>query len=89
MVREMERLGLPTVLFSAIPAIPLAFGAPRIIPASAIRHPLGDPDRPPERERELRRRMVEAGLRALEATCDRPTLFSSEGASMAPSETSP
>jgi betaine reductase len=75
MAREMERLGLPVALFSAIPAIPLAFGALRIIPARAIRYPLGDPELPPERERELRRRMVEAALRALEAPCDRPTLF--------------
>jgi glycine/betaine/sarcosine/D-proline reductase family selenoprotein B len=66
MVREMERLGLPTVLFSAIPAIPMAFGAPRIIAAKAIRHPLGDPERPPERERQLRREMVEEGLRMLQ-----------------------
>ncbi len=75
MAREIERLGLPTVLFSAMPAIPVAFGAPRIIPAKAIRHPLGDPDRSPERERQLRRAMVEVGLRALQTPCDRPTLF--------------
>jgi glycine reductase len=75
MVREMERLGLPTVLFSPIPAIPLAFGAPRIVEARAIRHPLGDPGLPLERERELRRRMLEAGLRALAAECAAPTVF--------------
>ena len=75
MVREMEQLGLPTVLFSAVPAIPLAFGAPRTIPAKAIRYPLGDPERSPERERQLRREMVEAGLRVLQTPCDRATLF--------------
>jgi glycine reductase len=75
MVREMERLGLPTVLFSAVPAIPLAFGASRIIPAKAIRYPLGDPDRPPEHERQLRRQMVETGLRVLQTPCDRSTIF--------------
>jgi betaine reductase len=75
MVREMERLGLPTVLFSPIPAIPLAFGAPRIVAARAIRHPLGDPSLPLGRERELRRSMVEAGLRALTMGCSVPTVF--------------
>ena len=75
MVRELERLGLPTVMFSAIPAIPMAFWASRVIPARAIRHPLGDPELPPERERQLRRQMVEAALRALQIPCDRATLF--------------
>lgn len=81
MVREMERLGLPTVLFSAIPAIPLAFGAPRIIPAKAIRSPLGDPERPLERERQLRREMVEAGLQVLQRPCDRANPFPPRGVS--------
>jgi len=76
MVRELERLGLPTVMFSAIPAIPMAFWASRVIPAKAIRHPLGDPELPPERERQLRRQMVEAALRVLKSPCPRPTLFS-------------
>lgn len=75
MAREMERLGLPTVVFSAIPAIPLAFGAPRIMAARAIRYPLGNPDLPRDRERQLRRAMVEAALGVLQAPCDRPTLF--------------
>jgi glycine reductase len=79
MAREMERLGLPTVIFSAIPAIPIAFRASRVIPVKAIRHPLGDPERPPERERQLRREMVEAALTALQTDCDRPTLFSPAG----------
>lgn len=75
MARELERLGLPTAVFSAIPAIPLAFGASRILAAKAIRYPLGDPSRPPDRERHLRREMVEAALRVLQNSCDRPTLF--------------
>ncbi len=79
MAREMERLGLPTVMFSAIPVIALAFGAPRIIPGKAIRHPLGDPEQPPERERQLRRDMVEAAIRVLRIPCARPTLFPAVG----------
>ena len=75
MAKELERLGLPVALFSAIPAIPVAFGAPRVIPARAIRHPLGDPALPVDRERRVRRLMIEAGLKVLETHCERPTLF--------------
>jgi betaine reductase len=79
MARELERLGLPTALFSAIPAIPLAFGANRILAARAIRHPLGDPARSPASERRLRRQMVETALRVLQTPCERPTVFTATG----------
>jgi glycine reductase complex component B subunit gamma len=75
MVREMERKGLPTVFFSSIPAIPLAFGATRILPGRAIRHLLGDPALPPDRERKLRREMIETALQTLSVPCEKPTLF--------------
>jgi len=75
MVREMEGAGLPTVFFSSIPAIPLAFGATRILPGRAIRYVLGDPSLPLDRERQVRRRMVEAALQALGQPCPRPTLL--------------
>jgi glycine reductase len=41
-------------------------GANRIVPSVAIPHPLGDPDKSPEEEKALRRRLVEAALDALE-----------------------
>jgi len=75
MVREFERTGLPTVFFSSVPAIPLAFGATRILPGRAIRHVLGDPTLPRERERALRREMIERALGLLRVPCERPTLF--------------
>ena len=75
MVREIERKGLPTVFFSSVPAIPLAFGATRILPGRAIRHVLGDPALPRERERALRREMIETALALLRVPCERPTLF--------------
>ena len=75
MVREIERKGLPTVFFSSVPAIPLAFGATRILPGRAIRHLLGDTTLPRDRERALRRRMIERALGLLREPCDRPTLF--------------
>jgi len=39
-------------------------GAYRIVPGLAITHPVGDPDLPPSREREVRRTIV---LKALES----------------------
>jgi glycine reductase len=75
LAREIERQGVPTVVFAALPAIPMAFGAPRIMLAKAIRHPLGNPELPGDGERQLRRRMVEGALAALQTACDRPTLF--------------
>jgi betaine reductase len=41
-------------------------GANRIIPSVAIPHPLGDPDKSPEEEKVIRRRLVEQALTALE-----------------------
>jgi glycine reductase len=41
-------------------------GANRIVPSVAIPHPLGDPDKSPEEEKALRRRLIEAALVALE-----------------------
>ena len=67
------------MLYSAIPAIPLAFGATRIFPGKAIRYILGNPELPLARERQLRREMVEAGLAALTRPCEKPTLFSLDG----------
>jgi glycine reductase complex component B subunit gamma len=51
-------------------------GAPRIVVGARIPHPCGDPSRPPEGERALRRRLVETALRALQTPVERPTIFS-------------
>lgn len=50
-------------------------GAPRIVRVGRIPHPLGNPERTPERERELRRRIIETALRTLQTKVEGPTIF--------------
>ena len=50
-------------------------GANRIVPSIAIPHPLGDPDKTPDEERALRRRLLERALVALETEISEQTVF--------------
>ncbi len=78
MTKELERAGLPTASYTAIPVLHLALGTPRIVLGKAVGHVLGDPDLSPERERAFRRALVEKGLEAIHTRVERPTLFSVE-----------
>ena len=75
MVKEIERAGLPVVHVCTIVPISLTVGANRIIPAIAIPHPLGDPTRTPEEEKEIRRHLVEQALKALQTEVTEQTVF--------------
>ena len=75
MVKEIERAGLPVVHVCTIVPISLTVGANRIIPAIAIPHPLGDPTRTPEEEKEIRRHLVEKALKALQTEVTEQTVF--------------
>lgn len=75
MVKEIERAGLPVVHVCTIVPISLTVGANRIIPAIAIPHPLGDPTRTPEEEKEIRRHLVEKALKALQTEVKEQTVF--------------
>ena len=75
MVKEIERAGLPVVHMCTIVPISLTVGANRIVPAVAIPHPLGNPELPPTEEKELRRRLVEKALRALQTEVEGQTVF--------------
>ncbi len=75
MTKELERAGLPTASYTAIPVLHLALGTPRIVLGKAVGHVLGDPDLSPERERAYRRRLVEKGLEAIRTPVQGPTLF--------------
>ena len=52
-------------------------GANRIIPAAGIIHPVGNADLPPTEEKNLRRRIIEQALVALQAEVEGPTVFPS------------
>jgi glycine reductase len=75
MVKEIERAGLPVVHVCTIVPISLTVGANRIVPAVAIPHPLGDPTKPAEEEKELRRRLVMKALKALQTEISEQTVF--------------
>jgi betaine reductase len=76
MVKEIERVaGLPVVHVCTIVPISLTVGANRIVPAIAIPHPLGDPTKPVEEEKTLRRHIVEKALSALQTPVTEQTVF--------------
>lgn len=75
MVKEIERAGLPIVHICTIIPISLTVGANRIVPAIAIPHPLGDPTKSAEEEKELRRKIIEKSLLALQTEITEQTVF--------------
>jgi betaine reductase len=75
MVKELERAGLPTAHVCSIVPISRTVGANRIVPSIAIPHPLGDPDKTPEEEKAIRRKLLEKALAALETEIDAQRVF--------------
>ena len=78
MVKEIERAGIPVVHVCTVTPISQTVGANRIVPAIAIPHPLGDPSLPLEEERAIRRRIMNAALKALSTEIDEQTVFDVE-----------
>lgn len=74
MVKEIERK-LPVVHMCTIVPISQTVGANRIVPTIAIPHPFGDPSKPAEEEKALRRKLVERGLKALQTEITGQTVF--------------
>lgn len=79
MTKELERAGLPTASYTAIPILHTALGTPRIILGRAVGYVTGDPSLSPERERAFRRSLVELGMKAICTAVERATLFQLEG----------
>ena len=75
MVKELERVGLPTAHVCSIVPISKTVGANRIVPSVAIPHPLGDPAKPADEEKKIRRDLVEKALSALETAIAEQTIF--------------
>ena len=74
-VKELERVGLPTAHLCTMTPVALMVGSNRIIPASGIMHPLGNPDLEPEAEKALRRTILEKALEALQTELQEQKLF--------------
>ena len=75
MVKEVERAGIPVVHICTVTPISMTVGANRIVPAIAIPHPLGDPKRSMEEEKDIRRRIVTKALNALCTEVEDQTIF--------------
>jgi len=74
-VKELERAGLPTAHICTIVPISKTVGANRIVPAVAIPHPLGDPNKTLQQEKAIRRQVVEKALHALETDIEDQKVF--------------
>ncbi|RKD29104.1 glycine reductase [Thermohalobacter berrensis] len=75
MVKEIERAGIPVVHVCTVVPISLTVGANRIVPAVAIPHPLGNPNLDKDAEKQVRRKLVEKALKALQTEVDGQTVF--------------
>lgn len=58
-----------------ITPVSMTVGANRIVPTIAIPHPLGNPALPKEEEFQLRRKLVEKALKALQTPITEQTIF--------------
>lgn len=75
MVKELERVGLPTAHICSIITISRTVGANRIVPSVAIPHPLGDPGKTLAEEKGIRRALLEKAITALETPIEEQTVF--------------
>ena len=75
MVKEIEKTGLPVVHIATVVPISLTVGANRIVPAVAIPHPLGNPSLDVCEEKQLRRKIVDTAVKALETEVTEQTVF--------------
>ena len=66
---------MPTAHICSIVPISKTVGANRIVPSVAIPHPLGDPEKSPDEEKQIRRGLVEKALTALETEIAEQRIF--------------
>ena len=75
MTKEIERVGISTVHMCSIVPISLTVGANRIVPTIAIPYPLGNPELPLNKEKELRKDLLKKALTALQTKIEKQTIF--------------
>lgn len=63
--KEIERVGIPAVLITALVSVAKMLGANRIVQGIGITNPVGNPDLSPNEEKDLRRRLVRSALQLL------------------------
>ncbi len=63
------------MLLTALVSIGTQVGAPRIVRAVRIPHPMGDPTLSPDVERHLRRKLLLKAFEAMQRPVEGPTVF--------------
>lgn len=75
MVKGIEAYGIPVVHMCTVVPISLTIGANRIIPAIGIPYPLGDPTQGEVESKQIRERLVERALKAIQTPVSEQTVF--------------
>jgi len=73
--KEIERAGIPCVLITTLIPAALTVGANRIVQGVAITNPVGNPELSREREKELRRRLMQKALEVLQTKIESQKVF--------------
>ncbi len=73
--REIEKTGIPVVQVTAMSTLAKQLGVNRVVAGTKIPHPCGDPTLPAEADLNLRQKIVETVLRALQTDVKAPTVF--------------
>jgi len=63
--KEIERIGIPAVLITALPPVAHMLGAHRIVQGIGITNPVGNPKLSGDEEKPLRKRLVKSALQRL------------------------
>ena len=75
MAKAIEASGIPVALITALTTLAEDVGAMRIVQGVRIPHPCGHPGLPPDRDRVIRRRILDTALEALQKEVSKPTVF--------------
>jgi len=70
LAREIEKIGIPAVLITALVPVAKTFGAPRIVRGIGITNPTGNPSVRRNEELSLRRQIVFLALQKLTEESD-------------------
>ncbi|MFI5054719.1 MAG: hypothetical protein ACHQDE_10180, partial [Acidimicrobiia bacterium] len=73
--KEIERVGIPVAMISAIYDLALTTGANRVVRGCRIEHVCGNPALGPDKDHAYGLQIIRTALRALQTPVERPTLF--------------
>lgn len=71
----IEKNGIPAALLTAMTSMAKVAGANRILSSGLIPHPVGDPGRSADEEREWRKGQVQKALNAVATQLDEAQIF--------------